>query len=72
MDAVRLLASNVRRLRTERGLTQEQAAAAADGMHPTYWSEVETGKRNPSVTVVARMAKGLGVTLAQLFEEGAT
>lgn len=68
MDPGRLLARNVRRLRTERGWSQEEAAAVA-GIHSTYWSQIETAKRNPSLSVIGRVAIGLGVSLASLFQD---
>ena len=68
MEAGQLLARNVRRIRAEKGWSQEEAAAAS-AIHPTYWSQIETGKRNPSLMVVARIAQGLGVPLAELFQD---
>ena len=69
MDAARILAENVRRLRMAKGWTQEEAAAAA-AIHPTYWSQIETAKRNITVMVLGKVAKGLGVPVAELFREG--
>ena len=68
MDPGHLLARNVRRLRADRGWSQEEAAAAA-GIHSTYWSQIETAKRNPSLSVIGRVATGLGVSLAVLFQD---
>lgn len=56
----------VRRLRTERGLTQEQLAEAA-GLHPRYVSDVERGQRNLGVVNVERLARALGVDLPTLM-----
>lgn len=53
----------VKSVRTARGLTQEDLAAKAD-LHPTYISDVERGVRNPSWDVIARLADGLGVSVA--------
>ena len=44
----------------EAGLSQEQFAFEAD-MHRTYVSGVERGIRNPTVTVLERMAQALNV-----------
>lgn len=49
---------NVRRLREEAGLSQEKLALEAD-LDRTYVSGVERGVRNPTVTVLARIAKAL-------------
>ncbi len=48
----------MRRLREEAGLSQEKLALEAD-LDRTYVSGVERGVRNPTVTVVARIAKAL-------------
>lgn len=58
----------VRAIRTKRGLTQEALAARAD-LHPTYISDVERGARNPSWDVVARLAEGMGVPVAEIAAE---
>ena len=67
MDVRKRVGRNVRRLRDESGLTQEVLADKA-GIHQTYLSGVEGGKRNPSVMVLERIAHGLGVDIARLFE----
>ena len=66
MDIRKRVGENVRRLRTEAGLSQEQFAFEAD-MHRTYVSGVERGVRNPTVTVLERMAKALKVKPEQLI-----
>ncbi len=58
--------SHVRALREERGLSQEALAARGD-FHWTYISEVERGKRAPSLDVIGRLARALGVTPSELF-----
>jgi XRE family transcriptional regulator, regulator of sulfur utilization len=59
------LGQAVRQLRTERGLTQEQLAHAAD-LHPTWISQLESGNKNPSWASVSRLAAALGLRLSQL------
>jgi transcriptional regulator with XRE-family HTH domain len=56
----------VRELRDKRRLSQEAVAERA-GLHWTYVSEVERGRRGPSLDVIGRLALGLGVTVAELF-----
>lgn len=58
----------VRRLRTVAGYSQE-AFAAKCGVHRTYMTDVERGKRNVSLDIIERIAKGLGVDTGQLFAE---
>ena len=54
------LAKNMRRLRAERGLSQE-ALAHESGMNRTYLSAVERSERNVSIDNIARIAIGLAV-----------
>jgi transcriptional regulator with XRE-family HTH domain len=65
------LGSVIRRLRQERELSIESLAAAA-GIHTTYLSGIERGRRNPSWIVIGALANALGVEisdLARLAEE---
>jgi transcriptional regulator with XRE-family HTH domain len=45
----------------EKGLSQEELAELA-GIHQTYLSGVERGKRNPTVSVLQRIAERLEPT----------
>ena len=67
MDIRVQLGQNLRRLRTEKGLSQEQFAFRAD-IHRTYISDIERGARNPTITVVQKLADALGVKTANLLE----
>ncbi len=58
---------NIQRIRREKDLSQEEVAHRAD-IHQTYLSGVETGKRNPSILVVERIAKALGVDVSEIFK----
>jgi transcriptional regulator with XRE-family HTH domain len=60
-----VLAGNVRRLRRERGWTQEFLADRA-GLHWTYLSGIERGVRNASIDNVFKLAWALGVEAAEL------
>lgn len=61
------LGRNVRKLREAKGWSQEDYADRA-GIHRTYVSDIERGRRNPTVTVVEKLAKPLGVTPGALLE----
>ncbi|MCH8205882.1 MAG: helix-turn-helix transcriptional regulator [Chloroflexi bacterium] len=60
-------ASHLRTLRLQRGLSQEEVAHRA-GLHVTYVSGIERGRRNPSVKSLYRIAQALGVPVKELFE----
>lgn len=55
-----ILAKNMRRLRAERGLSQE-ALAHECGINRTYLSAVERSERNVSIDNIGQIATGLGV-----------
>jgi transcriptional regulator with XRE-family HTH domain len=56
---------SVRKQREINGLTQEKLAERAN-LDPTYISGIERGLRNPGIKNVARIAKALGITTANL------
>ena len=66
MDWNKIVGANVRRLRGERGLTQEQLAHDAE-IDVTYLRGIEAGRRNPSVSVLGRVAEVVGVEPSDLL-----
>lgn len=66
MDVRRKLGRKVQALRQDRSLSQEELADRA-GLHRTYVSGVERGVRNPTLTVLEKLAHGLGVPLRDLI-----
>lgn len=58
----------VRRLRRERGYSQEDFSFRV-GLHQTYVSSVERGERNVTIATADRIAGALGTTLAEFFAE---
>jgi transcriptional regulator with XRE-family HTH domain len=67
MDIRKKFGKRLRGLREERGWSQEEFADRA-GLHRTYVSAVERGVRNPTLSVLERLAKALGVSMAELVE----
>lgn len=65
-DARRRVAENVRRLRKERGLSQEQMAELAD-FHRTYVSQLERCVTNISVGGLEKLAMALNVDIVELL-----
>ncbi|WP_083771026.1 helix-turn-helix domain-containing protein [Phenylobacterium zucineum] len=65
MDMRRLVGSNVRRLRLARGLTQEQLSERT-GFTQGYISELELGRRNPTVVSLFVLSQALDSTPVDL------
>ncbi|OMQ43739.1 helix-turn-helix transcriptional regulator [Ensifer sp. 1H6] len=61
MDMRVLVGRNFARLRREKGLTQEQVAARS-GFSQQYVSDLERGKRNPTIVSLYELAQVLGVS----------
>lgn len=58
----------LRRLREARGLSQRELAAKAQ-VTGAYVAQLETGtKKNPSLAILQRLAKALGVKVTELLE----
>jgi transcriptional regulator with XRE-family HTH domain len=67
LDIRKIVGRNVRRLREAKGLSQEKLSFDCE-LHRTYLSGVERGIRNPTVLIVQKIAKGLGVAPHKLLE----
>lgn len=71
MDVRQRLAANMKRLRRDRGWSQEQLADEA-GLDRTYISGIERRIRHPTITTVAKVAAALGVSFAALLDDEPT
>ena len=67
MDVRHRLAANMKRLRKERGWSQESLADEA-GLDRTYISGIERVVRNPTITVAERVALALGCRMGDLLD----
>ena len=68
MDNLSLyLGSRIKVIRKSRGLSQEKLAEKVL-IDSKFLSQLELGKRNPSLGTVQKIAQGLGVPVRELFE----
>ncbi len=67
MGIMKRVAENVKRIRNERGLTQ-QALADKTKIHRVYLAQIEGAMRAPSLEMLERLAKALKVTVGELVE----
>lgn len=66
MMILRQVGINLRRARIAKGLSQEALANDAE-VAMNYVSGIERGTRNPTVLILARLCRILGMPPAQLF-----
>lgn len=67
MSLMHVFANNVRKYRTEKGLSQE-ALADLTGLHRTYISAVERERRNISIENIEVIAVALGIAPYMLLQ----
>lgn len=67
MNVAEKLGARIQKLRTERGLSQEELADQS-GLHRTYISHIERGSRNITVVGLCKVAKGLKLTPSELMD----
>jgi transcriptional regulator with XRE-family HTH domain len=67
MDLRAVVGRNIKRLRYEKGLQQDALAHEA-GLHVTYLSGIENGRRNMTLAVLERVARALGVSETELVD----
>ena len=65
-SALVALAQQIRKIRKERGISQEDFAAVA-GLDPSYYGSVERGERNIAALNLMRIAAALDVEVGDLF-----
>lgn len=68
MEVRKRIGANVRRLREEKGLSQEKFGFESD-IDRTYISGIERGRRNPTATIIEKIASALGVASFVLLME---
>lgn len=65
LDVEKAFGAVLRRMRKERGWTQENLAARAD-IERTFVSFLERGLRQPTLTSILKIAEALGVSAADI------
>ncbi|MDK4742565.1 helix-turn-helix transcriptional regulator [Rhizobium sp. CNPSo 3464] len=68
MDVRRTIGWNLRRLRVDRGLSQERLALEAE-IDRSYVGRVERGRENVTVSTLEAFARVLSVNVSELFAE---
>lgn len=64
-EVLATVGANIRQRRTELGFSQRDLAAAA-GVDRAFLARVEQGLRNPSVVLLAKVAKAMETTVSEL------
>ena len=57
---------NIRKIREDKGLSQEKLAALAD-LHRTYIGQIERGEKNIGLKNLEKIAKALNVNIKDLL-----
>lgn len=68
MEIRSLVGWNLRALRIEKGISQDDLALQA-GIERAYVGYLERGKKNPTVETLAKISSALGCHVSELFHE---
>ena len=68
-EILKLFGIRLRQARIQHGFTQEELAIKA-GFSRSYYTEIETGKRNISLLNMTKLADCLEISLSNLLDEG--
>lgn len=68
MQEAQLFGRRLRELRKDRGLTQEALAESAD-LSGNYISDLELGRKVPSLTILVRLSQALDVATTDLVAD---
>ena len=66
--ALLALGQAIRRVRQQRGISQEQLALLAE-VDRSYVGRVERGDNNVAILTLTKLAKALGITVAKLAQK---
>lgn len=68
MDWEKIVGANIKRLRKERGLSQEALAGEA-GLAMRHLGRIERGEGNPTVAVLGKLANVLSIHPTEFYRE---
>ncbi len=69
MSEKKLIGERIQEIRKSLKLSQEQIAEKAD-ISPNYLSRIECGKENPTLDMLIKLSKALGVEMWEIFDFG--
>jgi transcriptional regulator with XRE-family HTH domain len=67
-EILKKFGKRVKALRLQKGVTSQMALANKAGLDRTYVGGLERGERNVALVNISKIAKALGVDLADLFK----
>lgn len=70
MTLQQTVGENLRRIRLDRGLSQERLAHEVLGLSLRYVADIEAGRRNLTMQAVERLAESLEVPATELLTGG--
>lgn len=62
------IGDNIRKYRITNNITQKELGEAI-GISNTYLSDIETGRTNPSIKTLKKIAKGLEINYIELLKD---
>ena len=65
------IAKRIKQIREAKGMTAKEVISAVD-MGAAMYSRIETGKTEPSLSTLEKIAKALGVSLTDFFSNDVT
>lgn len=67
-DILKIFGENIRKIRKEKGLSQEELAFKAN-LHRTYIGMIERAEKNITLINIEKIANALEVNIKELFNE---
>jgi len=66
-DSAKKLAANMKKIRVRKHMSQGDICRAL-GVDRAYISTIESGRQNPTLSTIERIAKALGVSVDELLK----